>query len=89
MLKGKETMKRTIDIDKTYKCNAKKAIEKFFAKHTELEYWKESFEYMERENVENFNDRRMSDGTYNKDWCYSLWLIEEDCCTYIAIVERN
>ena len=81
-------MTRTTNIDKEYRCNADKAIEKFFAKYIGHDEWKDTFEWMNENNVEHFIDDLMGDGTKNENWCYSLWLIKEEKYTYIAIVER-
>lgn len=83
-------MKRVVNIDSEYKCNAKKAIEKFFKKYPEYaEEWKENFEYMAENGVSHFCDNLMADGTENKDWCYSLWLENDwDGYTYIALIQR-
>lgn len=83
-------MTRVVDIDVTYKMDAKKAIKKFFKGHPELDYWKEQFEWMNETNTDHFDDRRMADGTINNEWCYSLWLDKiDDNITYIAVIERN
>ncbi len=83
-------MKRVVNIDSEYKCNAKKAIEKFFKKYSEYsEEWKDTFESMAEYGIKHLCDDLMADGTVNKNWCYSLWL-ENDCDghTYIALIER-
>lgn len=82
-------MKRTIEIDKTYRTTAHKAIERFFAAHEELNYWKETFEYMLDNNLNHFSDEIMGDCTYNKDWSYSLWIYPEEDTTYICVIERE
>lgn len=82
-------MERTLEIENLYKSNAKKAINKFFKAHPELDYWKEQFEWMAETGIESFNDTMMADGTYNKDWAYSLHLDQyEGDQTYICIIER-
>lgn len=82
-------MTRTTNIDQEYRCNASKAIEKFFNKYPEHDEWKDQFEWMNENSVEHFMDDMMADGTKNENWGYSLWLVKEEKYTYIAIVERS
>lgn len=80
-------MKRIIEVEKEYKTTGKKAIDKFFAKHKELEYWKGTFEWMLENNVDFFSDTL--DAMGNKiDWTYALHLDAEETYTYICIIER-
>lgn len=81
-------MKRVIEIEKEYKATPKKAIEKFFKKFPEINYWKETFEWMLESGTEHFTDDMMADGTKNNEWCYSLWLDQNDDYTYICVIER-
>lgn len=81
-------MSRTVNIDKEYRCSAASAIQKFFAKHPELDYWRETFEWMLAENVNHFIDDRFANGERNEDWSYSLWLDLDDHYTYICVIER-
>lgn len=83
-------MKRVLELEKEYKCNATKAIEKFFKAYPEqANIWQETFEWMNENNVENFCDNRFADGTKNNDWAYSLWLDKlDDKNTYICLIER-
>lgn len=82
-------MKRTVNIDNEYRTgDTMKAINKFFKTHPEIEYWKETLEWMFREGVEHFVDDRFADGTKNNDWTYSLWLVKDEEYTYIAVIER-
>ena len=82
-------MKRVVNIDSEYKCNAKKAIEKFFKKYPQYaEEWKETFESMAENGITHMADDLYADGTPNPDWCFSLWLEEDDKYTYIALIER-
>ena len=82
-------LKRVVNIDAEYKCNGKKAIEKFFKRYPEqAEEWKETFEYMLESGEEKFCDDLLADGTVNKDWCYCLRLEAEEDYTYIALIER-
>lgn len=88
-------MKRTIEVEKTIKTNnIEKAIDKFFNKHPELEYWKDTFKYMVENNESFFSDTTMADGTRNNNWVYALHLdINENVCkkdftVYMCIIER-
>lgn len=82
-------MKRIVNVDADCKCNATKAIEKFFKKYPELaEAWKETLEWMNESDTEHFVDDLFADGTKNNDWTYSLWLVKNEAYTYIAVIER-
>lgn len=82
-------MTKTVNIDKMYQSNATKAINRFFKNHLELDYWKETFEWMAETNTDFFCDNLMADGTKNDDWTYALHLDQYDGThTYIAIIER-
>ena len=80
-------MTRTVNIDKEYKCSADKAIEKFFKANPELNYWKETLEWMNESNVNHFIDDTLANGE-KIGWSYSLWLDKDEAYTYIAIIER-
>ena len=71
-------MKKTLEVYKEYNSNAKKAINRFFKKYPELDYWKEQFEWMEETGTEFFSDNRMNDGTRNPYWSYALHLDQYD-----------
>lgn len=46
-------MKKVVNIDKAYKCNAKQAIKQFFKKFKQYaEAWQELFENMDAYNIE-------------------------------------
>jgi len=81
-------MKRIIEIEKEYKSNAKSAINRFFKTHSELDYWKETLEYMYENGVDFYCDNVMADGTKNNDWAYALHLDIGEGYTYICIIER-
>lgn len=81
-------MKRIVNIDKEYKASPKKAIEKFFKRLPELVEWKETFEWMADSGETHFIDDQFADGTHNDEWCYSLWLEQNEEYTYIAVIER-
>lgn len=88
-------MNRTIEVEMTARANSiEKAIAKFFGKHPELEYWKETFENMAENNESFFSDITMADGTHNSDWAYALHLDvnenvrKKDFTVYMCIIER-
>lgn len=82
-------MTKTVEIEKEYNSNATKAINRFFKKYPELDYWKETFEWMAETNTDFFCDNVMADGTKNHDWSYALHLDQyEGDHTYICIIER-
>lgn len=82
-------MKRIVDIDMTYRGkDLNKALDKFFKKYPHLEYWKEQFEYMAENNLDFDSDKKLADGTENKDWAYALHLDIEESHIYIAVIER-
>ena len=82
-------MKKVLEVEKEYNSNATKAINRFFKKYPELDYWKEQFEWMAENDVDFFCDNVMNDGSKNKDWCYALHLDQFDGThTYICIIER-
>ena len=80
-------MKRTVNIDKEYRCSAEKAIEKFFKAHPELDYWREQFEWMNEANVNHDINDTAGNGE-KMEWTYSLWLDKDENYTYIAVIER-
>ncbi len=82
-------MKRIIDIDMT--CNCKKvstALNRFFKKYPNLNYWRELLEYMAANNIDFESDKKMADGSYNNKWCWALHLDIEENYIYIAVIER-
>ena len=88
-------MTRTVEVEMTVRTNnVEKAISKFFSKHPELEYWKETFEYMASNNEDFFSDITMADGTRNNDWAYALHLdinenvSKKDLTIYMCVIER-
>lgn len=82
-------MTKTIEVWKEYRrFTGQKAIDKFFETYKNLEYWKETFEYMLENNIDFFSDTKLADGSKNKDWCYALHLDNDDGFTYICIIER-
>ena len=88
-------MIKTVNVDMEIK--AKKfetALNKFFSKYPELDYWRETFEYMHETGENHFVDDLFGDGTKNQDWTYSLWLDENEGIAsgsnyyYFAVIER-
>ena len=77
-------MKRTIDIERTYNCSARKAIGCFFRYNSALDSWKEVFEWMIENHLETYSDIK----EMGSNWTYSLHLYEDDGITTICIVER-
>lgn len=82
-------MKRTTNVDVTYRrLRGKKAIETFCNRVKKPE-WIETFEWMYENGIEIFNDTVMGNGGYNEFWCYALTLEVEEDYIYMAIVERS
>lgn len=82
-------MMKNVNIEKEYRrFHGQKAIDKFFDGHQELDYWKETFEWMLETGTEFFSDNRMADGSKNYDWAYALHFEDDDNFTYICIIER-
>lgn len=66
------------------------ALNRFFKKHPELDYWKETFEWMFEEGVDFFSDNLYADGTKNYDWSYALHLdVFDSGHYYMAVIERQ
>ena len=82
-------MKRIVDVDMEVKCKkVKTALNRFFKKYPELNYFYEQFEYMAENNIDFDCNNIYNDGTKNSEWTYALHLdIYEDHC-YIAVIER-
>ena len=88
-------MTRIIDVDMTTRArNVEKAISKFFQKHPELDYWRETFEYMAEHGEDFFCDNLLADGTKNRDWSYALHLDVNESIrgngvdVYLCVIER-
>ena len=82
-------MKRIVDVDMEIACkNFSTALNRFFKKYPELDYWRDSFKYMLENNEYHFSDEIMADGTYNKNWSYALNLDVEVNYFYIGVIER-
>ena len=85
-----EVRERVIEVEKTYRAShGQKAIDKFFRLYPELDYWKETFEYMLENGLDHFDDTIMGDGTKNRDWRYSLQFDDDPDVTYLCIIERE
>lgn len=82
-------MERVKEYEKEYRTNnVKGAIKRFFEEYTDVDYWKEQFEYM-LENGQDFCcDNLMANGEENKDWCYALHLDVDGKYVYICVIER-
>lgn len=82
-------MKRVIEYEKEYRTNnVMSAINRFFKLHSDVDYWKEQFEYM-FENGQHFTcDNLMANGEKNDDWCYALHLDINEKYVYICVIER-
>lgn len=82
-------MKRVLEAEMEIKAKKDEtAINRFFKKYPEIDYWKETFEYMAENGEEHFIDDMFADGTKNTDWSYSLWFIRNDDSVYMAVIER-
>ena len=82
-------MTKTVEAWKEYRrFHGQKAIDKFFESNPDLDYWKETFEWMLAENKDFFCDNVMADGSKNKDWSYALHFDNDEDFTYICIIER-
>lgn len=82
-------MKRVVDIEVNYKCNAEKAIAKFSKRFPEIaEEWGELLQWMASEGVEKQSDEMLGDGTYNSEWSWCLWLEQDENYTDITVIVR-
>ena len=82
-------MKRIVDVDMTINCKKlSTALNRFFKKYPELNYWRENFEWMAENNIDFDCNNVYSDGSRNYDWTYALHLDIEDSYFYIAVIER-
>ena len=82
-------MKRVIDVDLEVRYKkAETALNRFFKKFPDLNYWREQFEYMLENNVEFESDETLNDGTYNKDWSWAVHCQNVEDWFYFAVIER-
>lgn len=87
-------MKRVIEAE--FETTAKKfetALNRFFKKYPELDYWKEQFEYMYEHNIDFTCDNIFADGTTNENWSWALHLVINDLVMnddsyYFCVIER-
>lgn len=83
-------MKRIINVDIKIRCKkVETALNRFFKKYPELDYYREQLEYMAENNVDFCSDEKMADGTRNKNWTWALHLEQEEDYYYIAVIERE
>lgn len=83
-------MTRIIDVDMECRCKkVNTALNKFFKKYPNLEYWRETFEYMAENGIDHLSDVKQSDGSEDWDnWCWAINLDIEEDWIYIGIIER-
>lgn len=82
-------MTRTIDVDMECRCKkVSTALNRFFQKYPTLNYWRETLEYMAKNNQDFQSDRTMADGTKNDLWSWALHLDVAENYVYIAVIER-
>lgn len=83
-------MKRIKEYEKEYHTNnVKGAINRFFKKYQDVDYWKETLEYMFENGDEFFCDILTADGGINKNWSYALHLVVDEKYVYICVIERE
>ena len=76
-------MNRVINVDMDCKTkNVTTALNKFFKKYSNVEYWKDTFEYMIENNLDVLSD------TNADDWTWTLHLNIEEDYIYVAVIER-
>lgn len=82
-------MKRIIEAELETNCkSAGTAINRFMAKHPELDYWREELQWMADNGKDYEDDRRMADGSTNNDWAFALHFDFDGDRAYIAVIER-
>ena len=82
-------MKRVVDVDMEIRTgNAQKALDKFFSKHPELDYWCGELEYMAENGIDFECDDRQPNGLPVKNWRWALHFDLDSNRAYIAIIER-
>lgn len=82
-------MKRVIDVD--MECVCKKvstALNRFFKKYPELNYWREQLDYMADNGIAFDSDQVLGDGSKNTEWSWALHLDIDENFVYIAVIER-
>ncbi len=88
-------MKRVVEVEfETTVAKIETAFNRFFKKYPELEYWRESFEWLAENNKDFECNNLMADGTKNNEWTYALHLdINEHIKSnkidvYMCVIER-
>jgi hypothetical protein len=84
-------MTRTVEVEfETRVKNPKTAINQFFRKHPDLEYWREVFEWMLENNVEFESDCWIdkANNIRNHDWTWALHFYIDEDHVYMCVVER-
>lgn len=85
-------MKRFYEKDMQTKCiSGMTALNRYFKRHPEHEdEWRETLEWMLKENVQHIDDTVCGDGSYNEYWWYSIDVEQPDeGYWYISIVLRE
>lgn len=88
-------MVRKIEAEmETTAAKVKTALDRFFKKYPELDYWGEQFEYMYENHQDFCCDNLMANGEKNPNWCYALHLnvnehfYDNKFDFYICVIER-
>lgn len=83
-------MKRIVEAEMEVRTNSvKRAINKFFVKFADLDYWEEQFEYMYENGQDFCCDNLFANGEKkNEDWCYALHLDVDENFVYMCVIER-
>ena len=82
-------MKRIIEAEMEIRVNNFEiALNRFFKKFPEIDYWREEFEDM-YENDKDFEcDNMLANGEKNNDWSYALHLDCNEDSYYMCVIER-
>ena len=84
-------MARVVNVDMEMRvAKVETAFNRFFKKYPELEYWRETFEYMANNNEDFFSDYYFdtANRVRNENWGYALHLNVDDKFVYMAVIER-
>lgn len=88
-------MKRKVEIEMMVTVRrVSDAINRYFARHPELEEWHETVQWMAENKSETLNDCIFGDGSYNKQWTWAINLDIFDRTdgkfdVYICVIERE
>lgn len=89
-------MKRIVEAEmETSAVRLSTALNRFFKKYPELDYWREQLEYMAENGYDFCCDDHFASGRENPDWCYALHLdvnelvFDNKKSFYICIIERK